>query len=115
MSYLPHPHSTLTTTDIQDIYNGFVHLTNVAIQKTAENYDERTGGKMELQSLKLFLLSRYGVERVDALFWEIQMIVIRSLLAVQHVMINDKHCFELYGELTPCFAHTVVHLKSWET
>ena len=31
--------------DIQDIYNGFVHLTNVAIQKTAENYDERTGGE----------------------------------------------------------------------
>ena len=83
--------------DVQDIYNGFVHLTNVAIQKTAENYDERTGGKMELQSLKLFLMSRYGVERVDALFWEIQMIVLRSLLAVQHVMINDKHCFELYG------------------
>ena len=50
--------------DIQDIYNGFVHLTNVAIQKTAENYDERTGGKMELQSLKLFLMSKFGVERV---------------------------------------------------
>ena len=25
------------------------------------------------------------------------MIVLKSLLAVQHVMINDKHCFELYG------------------
>jgi tubulin polyglutamylase TTLL9 len=47
--------------------------------------------------MKLFLMSRYGVERVDALFWEIQMIILRSLLAVQHVMINDKHCFELYG------------------
>ena len=80
-----------------DIYNGFVHLTNVAIQKTADNYDERTGGKMELQALKLFLMSRYGVERVDALFWEMQMIILRALLAVQHVMINDKHCFELYG------------------
>ena len=32
------------SSDTQDIYNGFVHLTNVAIQKTAENYDERTGG-----------------------------------------------------------------------
>lgn len=31
------------SSDTQDIYNGFVHLTNVAIQKTAENYDERTG------------------------------------------------------------------------
>jgi len=72
-------------------------LTNVAIQKTADNYDERTGGKMELQALKMYLMSRYGVERVDALFWEIQMIILRSLLAVQHVMIADKHCFELYG------------------
>lgn len=25
------------------------------------------------------------------------MIVIRSLLSVQPVMMNDKHCFELYG------------------
>ena len=83
---------------IEDIYNGFVHLTNVAIQKTAENYDERTGGKMELQALKLYLMTKYGVERIDALFWEIQMIILRSLLAVQPVMMHDKHCFELYGE-----------------
>lgn len=59
------------SSNMQDIYNGFVHLTNVAIQKTAENYDERTGGKMELQALKLYLMSRYGVERIDALFWEV--------------------------------------------
>eukprot|EP01039_Chlorochromonas_danica_P003550 gene3550-3887_t len=85
------------SSDTQDIYNGFVHLTNVAIQKTAENYDERTGGKMELQALKLFLMSKYGMERIDALFWEIQMIILRSLLAVQPIMISDKHCFELYG------------------
>ena len=25
------------------------------------------------------------------------MIILRSLLAVQQVMISDKHCFELYG------------------
>ena len=148
--------------DINDI---FKHLTNVAIQKTADNYDERTGGKMELQALKMYLMSRYGVERVDALFWEVmciflfcvdwlfciglhvwplqaihsdrcelnvllfhtsavhatflpiilnydltlsriavfasflqmQLIMIRALLAVQHTMISDKHCFELYG------------------
>ena len=85
------------SSDIEDIYNGFMHLTNVAIQKTAENYDERTGGKMELQALKLYLMSKHGAERVDALFWEMQMIILRALLAVQHVMISDKHCFELYG------------------
>jgi len=83
--------------DPQSIYDDFCHLTNVAIQKNAENYDERTGGKMELQALKLYLMSIYGVERIDELFWEIQMVILRSLLAVQHVMISDKHCFELYG------------------
>lgn len=66
------------SSNMQDIYNGFVHLTNVAIQKTAENYDERTGGKMELQALKLFLMSQYGVERIDALFWEVIVPFIQS-------------------------------------
>jgi tubulin polyglutamylase TTLL9 len=73
----------------EDIYDDFMHLTNVAIQKTAENYDNRTGGKMELQALKLYLMSIYGMERVDALFWEMQMIVIKSLLAVQQVCSCD--------------------------
>lgn len=82
---------------IEDIYDGFVHLTNVAIQKTAENYDDRHGNKMELQALKLFLMSHYGVEKIDAMFWEMQMIMLKACIAVQHVMINDKHCFELYG------------------
>ncbi len=89
--------TTRYSSDPQSIYDGFSHLTNVAIQKTAENYDERTGGKMELQALKLYLMSIYGVERVDELFWEVQMIMLRSLLAVQSIMISDKHCFELYG------------------
>lgn len=85
------------SSDPDDIYNGFMHLTNVAIQKNAENYDERTGGKMELQALKLYLASRYGMERVDALFWEVQMIMVRALIAVQPIMISDRHCFEMYG------------------
>jgi tubulin polyglutamylase TTLL9 len=85
------------SSNADDIYNEFIHLTNVAIQKTADNYDERTGGKMELQALKVYLMSKHGVERIDALFWEIQMIILRSLLAVQPVMIQDRHCYELYG------------------
>eukprot|EP01042_Synura_sphagnicola_P001347 gene1347-1530_t len=52
---------------------------------------------MELQALKIYLMSRYGIEKVDALFWDMQMIILRALLAVQPVMINDRHCFELYG------------------
>lgn len=35
--------------------------------------------------------------KVDECFHLIDEIFIRSLLSVQKVMINDKHCFELYG------------------
>lgn len=43
---------TRYSSDPRDIANAFVHLTNVAIQKTAENYDARSGGKLDLRSLK---------------------------------------------------------------
>lgn len=74
-----------------------MHLTNVAIQKTADNYDERLGGKWDLRSLKLFLISKYGSEKVNEAFTQIQDLIIRSLQAVAKTIINDKHCFELYG------------------
>ena len=32
-----------------------------------------------------------------AAFDDIEQVMIRSLLAVQKTMINDRHCFELYG------------------
>lgn len=38
---------------VEDIYDGLMHLTNVALQKRADNYDDRTGGKMELQVSRL--------------------------------------------------------------
>ncbi|KAH8053642.1 hypothetical protein JL722_9491 [Aureococcus anophagefferens] len=38
---------------------------------------------------------RHGA--VDQLFLAIERVIVRSLIAVQHVMIADKHCFELYG------------------
>ena len=47
--------------------------------------------------LKLHLISRHGIATVDKMFYDIQMMIIHSLLAVQPVMMNDKHCFELYG------------------
>jgi tubulin polyglutamylase TTLL9 len=81
-----------------DLENVFMHLTNVAIQKKSADYaKDEHGGKWDVRHLKLYLMSRYGVVMVDRLFNEIQMIVLRSLLAVQQVMIQDKHCFELYG------------------
>ena len=81
-----------------DIDNQPMHLTNVAIQKKSDDYDASTGGgKWELLNMKLFLMSVYGREKVDALFRDIHMLILRSLFAVQQVIIADKHCFELYG------------------
>merc|ERR1719362_2452743 len=42
-------------------------------------------------------MSTAGLETVNRLFTDIESIVIYSLLSVQKVMIQDKHCFELYG------------------
>lgn len=69
----------------------------MAVQKTSENYDSKIGGKWDLRLLKLYLISRYGAERVNECFYQIQQIFIKSFLSVQKVMINDKHCYELYG------------------
>mmetsp|Transcript_1494 Transcript_1494/g.1997 ORF Transcript_1494/g.1997 Transcript_1494/m.1997 type:complete len:463 (-) Transcript_1494:245-1633(-) len=88
---------TRYSSDPADIANNFVHLTNVAIQKNAENYDARSGGKMNLKSLKFLMASRHGMQAIDELFLAIERVILRSLLAVQNVMIADKHCFELYG------------------
>jgi len=88
---------TRYSSDPRDIANNFMHLTNVAIQKTAENYEARSGGKWDIRSLKLYMVGQFGREMVDELFWRMQMMVLRSLFAVQQVMINDRHCFELYG------------------
>lgn len=74
-----------------------MHLTNVAIQKSSSTYNSDTGGKWDIQDLKMYLLARHGREIADKMFQDVQAIVIHSLLAVQPVMINDKHCFELYG------------------
>jgi len=80
-----------------DMMNQDMHLTNVAIQKKSSDYDKDFGGKWELSKLKLYLMSVHGKGPIDKLFYEIQMIVVRALQSVQNVMINDKHCFELYG------------------
>lgn len=73
-----------------------VHLTNVAIQKTHENYDDK-GCKWSLRQLRIYMTSKHGQEKTDQCFSHIQEVILRSLLAVQKILIQDKHCFELYG------------------
>jgi tubulin polyglutamylase TTLL9 len=95
------------TTNISDMSNNCkflfcyspftdVHLTNVAIQKTSENYNP-SGCKWNIRNLKLLMISKHGAEAVQELFFEIQQVILYTLLAVQRVVIQDKHCYELYG------------------
>lgn len=110
-----------------------MHLTNVAVQKTAPDYDpekvcnKRTskqkcmsssetlpllrdinliflivlffakGCKWQMQKLRTYLTAKHGRERVENLFKEMDNIFICTLQSVQKIIINDKHCFELYG------------------
>lgn len=81
----------------EDIANTYIHLTNVAVQKHAPNFDRSKGMKWPIRSLRLYLTTKHGPAATNTLFNAIQNLIIRTLLAVQPVMINDKHCFELYG------------------
>lgn len=87
-------HSRYSTADLS---NQEVHLTNVAVQKHSEHYDEKRGGKWDLQNLKVYLTAREGAERTANLYCAMEDVVLYALLAVQKVMIQDKHCFEMYG------------------
>lgn len=86
-----------TRFSLDSISDAFVHLTNVAIQKTAPDYDPEKGCKWSLQELRLYLLAKHGPEEVKRIYQQIDEIFIKSLQSVQKIIINDKHCFELYG------------------
>eukprot|EP01006_Ploeotia_vitrea_P048830 TRINITY_DN67278_c0_g6_i1.p1 TRINITY_DN67278_c0_g6~~TRINITY_DN67278_c0_g6_i1.p1 ORF type:complete len:415 (-),score=22.98 TRINITY_DN67278_c0_g6_i1:82-1326(-) len=84
-------------TNVHDLDNLFVHLTNVAIQKHGEDYNEVHGGKWNVNNLHLYVESTAGKEVVDTMFSNIRFIIVQSLRACSNVIINDKHCFEMYG------------------
>uniref|UniRef100_A0A8C1B9F5 Tubulin--tyrosine ligase-like protein 9 n=2 Tax=Cyprinus carpio TaxID=7962 RepID=A0A8C1B9F5_CYPCA len=86
-----------TRFSLSSIDDQYVHLTNVAVQKTAPDYDPEKGCKWQMQQLRQYLTAKHGFETVQTLFKEIDNIFIRSLISVQKTIINDKHCFELYG------------------
>ncbi|XP_033101541.1 probable tubulin polyglutamylase TTLL9 isoform X2 [Anneissia japonica] len=86
-----------TRFSLESIDDTYVHLTNVAVQKTAPDYDPEKGCKWSMQQLRQYLTARYGIETVEKTFQLMNDIFIYSLQSVKKVMINDKHCFELYG------------------
>ncbi|XP_039903658.1 probable tubulin polyglutamylase TTLL9 isoform X2 [Simochromis diagramma] len=82
---------------LSSIDDKYMHLTNVSVQKTAPDYDHEKGCKWQMQQLRRYLTAKHGREMVETLFKEMDNIFVRSLQSVQKVIINDKHCFELYG------------------
>ena len=74
-----------------------IHLTNVAVQKGSDDYNDKVGGKWSTENLRFYLEMTYGKTLTDKCFDDIFNIIRVSLKAVQGVIINDKHCFEMYG------------------
>lgn len=62
-----------------------VHFCVSSPQKRTESYDKEFGGKWGIRQLKLHLMALHGVPAVNTLFYEIQSLILRSLLAVQQV------------------------------
>lgn len=83
--------------NVNELDNMFVHLTNVAIQKTGEEYNAIHGGKWTVKNLRLYLEGTRGKELTEKLFDDINWQIVHSLKAVQNVIANDRHCFECYG------------------
>lgn len=55
------------------------------------------GLKWTIQQLRKYLTAKHGREKIETLFKEMDNIFVCSLQSVQKAIINDKHCFELYG------------------
>eukprot|EP00698_Gefionella_okellyi_P009504 TRINITY_DN2422_c0_g1_i1.p1 TRINITY_DN2422_c0_g1~~TRINITY_DN2422_c0_g1_i1.p1 ORF type:complete len:335 (+),score=59.20 TRINITY_DN2422_c0_g1_i1:794-1798(+) len=85
------------SSDMSDIDNMFIHLTNVAIQKHNDDYSDRNGGKWHIDKLKLYVEQTRGRHVATKLFEDIFFVIVQSLKACQSVVINDRHCFEVYG------------------
>jgi len=83
--------------DMTERDNMFIHLTNVAIAKTADDYNDMHGSKWSIANLRFYLEQTMGKGETDKCFDDINNIIYISLKSVQNVVINDKHCFEMYG------------------
>ena len=81
---------TKYSTDLSQLGNMFIHLTNVAVQKRNDSYSKLHGGKWGINQLKLYLEATTA-SSARKIFQDITSIVVHSLKAVQNVMINDRH------------------------
>ena len=63
--------------DVKDMNNLYMHLTNHAIQKTADEYEKGVDLKWSLRNLKMHLMSKHGRGKVERAFYEMQMTMVR--------------------------------------
>lgn len=86
-----------------------MHLTNVAIQKKNEKYDENTGMKWPISKLKQYLLSKHGLAATSKLFGDIQVPFMYHML--RHIADNSA-CLELNicAATDPALLRTKQHL-----
>lgn len=82
---------------MKDVDNTFIHVTNVAVQKTNPKYSAQSGCKWGIRNLREYIGSTVGEAAANKAFGEIQSLILKTLHSVEKIMMNDRHCFELYG------------------
>jgi tubulin polyglutamylase TTLL1 len=79
------------TTEVAELDNMYVHLTNVAVQKQGgAEYNEAHGNKWSLENLQLHLEATRGTEDTQRLFAEMKTLVVHALKAVQQVGLMES-------------------------
>ena len=94
--------SSRYTLDKANLKNLYMHLTNVAIQKKNEKYDENTGMKWPISKLKQYLLSKYGLAATSKLFGDIQVPFVCKVLSYAVVGASLSIAFKLAKALLQC-------------
>ena len=90
--------ATRYTCDKESFDDEMVHLTNHSVQKRDPNYDaSKCDLRWSARSMRQYIAAKHGTAIADALVYNIANVVVHSLQSVAPVMINDRHCFEMYG------------------
>eukprot|EP01105_Mastigella_eilhardi_P015342 TRINITY_DN3500_c0_g1_i1.p1 TRINITY_DN3500_c0_g1~~TRINITY_DN3500_c0_g1_i1.p1 ORF type:complete len:513 (-),score=130.26 TRINITY_DN3500_c0_g1_i1:117-1655(-) len=85
------------SSEMSNMYNSYMHLTNVSKQKHSKNYNAVHGGKWNVKNVFLYLASAVGKQAAQKCRDAIRQTIIYSMRAVQNIIVQDKHSFELYG------------------
>ena len=74
------------STDMSELDNMMMHLTNVAVQKGGDEYNTEHGSKWSIDNLKFYLEQTRGKSATEKCFDDIKNIIYISLKSVQSVI-----------------------------